>query len=388
MNRTLFRMTPLALCLAAASVSAQTTDEKVEALEQRLNSLQQQLTSAQSDRVRLNGFFSTGYARASNNDGFAGVTEKSNVKDLSLFALQGSFQVNSNTQAVLQLIGRGEDDWDPSMEWAYISHRPTNDLQLRAGKMRLPFFMYSDSLEVGYAQPWARPPEAVYEPAGITSFVGADAAHTLNFDSSSLTTTVFGGFTDEDATTAGQEVDVELRNAAGITLLWTDYVWTARAVAATAETTIDFESALVPLPPIADADRSNFYGVGFGYDNGNWQILSEVTRIEVDGYNADTDSAYLSVGHRFGSLTPYAVIGWVDSVDDDERAGTPYASLDSRRDEYSLGLRWDVTPGVAIKGDVTHARGYQDAPGGLEPTDPSDIHDSTNVYTVKIDSAF
>lgn len=378
------RATPLALCLAAAGVSAQTTDDKIDQLEQRLNALQQQLTQSQSDRVRLNGFFSTGFARASNNAGFAGITDKAEVKDLSLFALQGSFQVNDKTQAVMQIIGRGEEDWDPALEWAYISHRPTNNLQVRAGKMRLPFFMYSDSLEVGYSQPWVRPSEAVYEPADITSYVGADVAHTLNFDSSSLTTTVFGGFTDEDTLTAGQPVDVRLRNAGGLTLLWTDYIWSLRAVAATAETTIEGQGFF-----IADSDRSNFYGLGFGYDDGNWQVLSEVTRVEVDGIFADTDSAYLSVGHRFGSVTPYAKVGWIESVDNDDRplaVDPTLAALNTRRDEYSLGLRWDVIPGIAIKADVTHARGFDGKPGGLG--NPMTTESSTNVYTVKIDSAF
>ncbi len=394
---------PLALAVAAGSAAAQqSTDDTLARMQQQLNSMQQQLNAAKNDRVRFNGFFSTGVARASNDAGYAGITEKTNVADLSLLALQGTFNVTEKSQAVLQLVGRGSDDWEPQVEWAYLSHRPTNNLQLRAGKMRIPFFMYSDSLEVGYAQPWARPPQSVYGPIAITSYVGADATYNFNFDNSSLTATAFTGFTDED----GNSGDVQLRNIGGVNLTWTDYVWTVRGVAATAEATIDATrlgklaaSQGITLPAgatqLASGDRGNFYGIGASYDDGNWQIISEITRVEVDGQYADTDSAYLSVGHRFGSWTPYVAAGWTESKDDDERTGAfipgavPESILNYQREEYSVGTRWDITPGVAIKADITHVRGLEKGYGNLNTVYMLN-HDtnSTNVYTLKLDSAF
>ncbi|WP_242634382.1 hypothetical protein [Marinobacter salicampi] len=378
-------------------------------MQQQLDSMQQQLNSVKDERVRFNGFFSTGFARASNDAGFDGVTDESSVADQSLLALQGTFDVTDKSQAVLQLVGRGAEDWDPVVEWAYLSHRPTNDLQLRAGKMRLPFFMYSDSLEVGYAQTWARPPAAVYDPVAIQSYVGADATHTFNFNGSSLTTQVFTGFTEEE----GNISEVKLRNTAGLTLSWTDYVWTVRGIAATAEISINAtrlaaiaeanDLQLVDGQAIlADEERGNFFGLGLGYDNGTWQVISEVTRAEVDGKFADTDSAYVSVARRFGTLTPYAVVGWIESQDNEERAGAflaqgptgimpavPESVLNTRRDEYSVGVRWDITPGVAIKADVTHVRGFEGSAGGLNPAFIlANDDDTTNVYTLKLDSAF
>ncbi|MCR8914547.1 hypothetical protein FDP08_11285 [Marinobacter panjinensis] len=408
--RIYFRLAPLALAIAAGSVMAQSSDEAVAQMQQQLKAMQQQLNSVNNDRVRFNGFFSTGYSRASNDAGFDGITEETSVADQSLLALQGTFDVTEKSQAVMQLVGRGSEDWDPVIEWAYLSHRPTNNLQLRAGKMRLPFFMYSDSLEVGYSQTWARPPAAVYDPVAIQSYVGADATHTLNFDGSSLTTQVFTGFTEEE----GNISEVELRNTAGLTLGWTDYVWTVRGIAATGETSIN-ATRLAAIAEanglqlvdgqaiLADEERGNFFGIGLGFDDGTWQVISEITRVEVDGKFADTDSAYLSVARRFGAFTPYAVIGWVESQDNDEREAAflaqapsgavvpavPESILNTRRDEYSVGMRWDITPGVAIKADITHVRGFEDSAGGLNPAFVlTSDNDSTNVYTLKLDSAF
>lgn len=397
MNR-LLRVTPLAVAIAAMPVAAETTEQTLAQMQQQLNSMQQQLNSARDTDVRFNGFFSTGFARASNDAGYAGITEDSEVKDLSLFALQGTFDVTQKSQIVMQLVGRGEDDWEPQVEWAYLSHRPTNNLQVRAGKMRIPFFMYSDSLEVGYAQPWARPPQSVYGPIAVTSYVGADASYNFNFENSSLTTTAFTGFTDED----GNSGDVQLRNVGGINLTWTDYIWTLRAIAATAEADIDATRLAAQAPPgvavdsvLADGNRGNFLGLGASYDDGSWQIIGEVTRVEVDGKFADTDSAYLSVGHRFGSWTPYLAAGWTESKDDEERTGffipgaVPESILNYQRNEYSIGTRWDITPGVAIKADITHVRGLKDGYGNLNTAYMlANNPESTDVYTVKIDSAF
>src|SRR5690606_31652522 len=190
----LFSVAPLALAIAATPALAQeSTEDTLERMQQQLNSMQQQLNSAKDTGVRFNGFFSTGYASASNDAGFDGITEKSEVKDLSLFALQGSFDVTDKSEIVMQLVGRGEDNWDPQVEWAYLSYRPTNNLQVRAGKTRLPLFMYSDSLEVGYSQLWARAPQSVYGPISIKSIVGADAAYTHNLSNSYISAQLFGG---------------------------------------------------------------------------------------------------------------------------------------------------------------------------------------------------
>ena len=51
--------------------------------------------------------------------------------------------------------------------------------------------------------------------------------------------------------------------------------------------------------------------------------------------------------------------------------------------------RWDITSGVALKADVTHVRGFEDAAGGLNPAFVlTNDDESTNVYTLKLDSAF
>lgn len=375
----LYRLTPLALAIAATPALAQDSDTA--ALEQRIDALQQQVNSLSNDRVRFNGFLSTGYSRASNDAGFAGIDTSSEIYDVSLMALQGSFDITDEIQAVMQIVGRGEESWEPDMEWAYLSYRPMGALQLRAGKMRQPLFMYSDFLELGYSQPWARAPQSVYGQSP-SSYMGADAAYTFNLDASAVTTQVFGGhLEDEDE---GRGVIVDVRNSFGASTSWTNYVWTVRGVVSTGKLNLETSSG----QQLVSDESASYLGFGVSYDDGSWQIISEATRTEIDGFYADTDAAYLSVGHRFGAFTPYVVIGRVESKDNDERPAM-LAAMNTERDEYSVGVRWDVTPGVALKADWTHVTGFEDGPSGLDAqTVLAEGIDNTNVYTFKIDAAF
>ncbi|PAV27116.1 hypothetical protein CF392_02280 [Tamilnaduibacter salinus] len=401
MRHTLSRRASLALSVALISSGAlaQSNDERLDALESRVDSLQQDLRAAGEQRVTFNGFLSTGYARASNDAGFDGVTEESEAQSLTLFGLQGRFDISDSTNATVQLLSFGEDsgrsDFATQLEWGYISHELQNGLRVRAGQMRIPLFMYSDSLDLGYAQPWARSPGVVYNQVTLSNYTGVDAAKRFSLGGGSVRAQAFGGHSSEEQTVAGQPGDIELRNLVGGVLSWSDYTWTLRGVAARADTSFEFLGN--------DEVDGEFYGFGVEYDDGSLMAISEVTRREVGGIFADTDSAYATVGYRIDGVMPYATVGWLESQDDNLRSGQafsvqpspgvtasiPAAVLNEQRTVYSLGARYDVMPGVALKADWTHARNFGDTNGGLSGNGAlTPTFEHTNVYTVKIDAAF
>ncbi|WP_225314908.1 hypothetical protein [Marinobacter confluentis] len=401
MKYSLFRFrksTPaiLPVTLLASSLSlpafSQDQQQRLDQMEERLNTMQKQMTESALEKVRFNGFFSTGYTRATNDAGYDDATEQSDLQTLSLFGLQGTFALGRNTDAVLQLVSRGNEDWDTELEWGYLRHQFRTGTEVRAGKMRLPLFMESETLEIGYGQTWARPPEAVYDPVPVRSYLGGDLAHTFNFDSSSLQTRLFAGHLDDEADSLGTVVDVELRNLNGLTANWTNYLWTFRGVYARAESSVGSVGGPVDL---GQDEKAEFMGLGLSYDDGAWLLMSELTRIEVDGEFQDTDSAYITVGRRISEVTPYLTASWIESQDNYERDGTPLEVLDVRRQAYSLGFRWDMMPSVAMKFDWTHARGFSSTTGGLTGNqqkvlngNPGDVSDTTDLYTIRLDAAF
>lgn len=412
-----FMLKTVSLAVACALVSSatlaeQSTEQKIAQLEQQVQALQKQQTASLTDKFQFNGFVSGAYISADNDAGYNGSDTSADFSQDSKLGFQGTFKISDDTQAVLQLMMRGEYDWEVEAEWAYLSHKFDNGVRVRGGKLRVPLFMYSDYLDVGYAQPFARPPEEVYATIPFSSYTGAGISYDVEYDESTLSMQAFGGESDV------KDTNVELSNLMGANLSWTDEVWTLRGVYATAILDGDItRSSRVPVavppntPPtfttvesvimnLNDA-RGEFVGVGASYDDGEMLAVIEWTRVETEGAYPDTDSGYLTLGYRIQAFTPYVTVAYIESQDNDERtpvsAQTALQSIvfNSERTAYSLGLRWDALDNLAVKFDLTYANDFGNTSGGLSgnsatfnPLTGTFMYDDTLVYTVKFDAVF
>ncbi len=75
-----------------------------------------------------------------------------------------------------------DNAWEPTLNWAFISWRPTNDWLLRAGRLRLPLLLYSANSDVGTTFDFARLPAEVYSVTPIADVNGLSFAKTWLFD--------------------------------------------------------------------------------------------------------------------------------------------------------------------------------------------------------------
>ncbi|QIR14405.1 porin [Shewanella aestuarii] len=390
---------PLAISIAlvpTAVFANETTDEKIEKLEQQVATLQAQQTKNLTEKFSFNGFISGAYISSNNSAGYNNATTSSDFSQDSKIGFQGTFNISNQTQAVLQLMMKGENNWDVEAEWAYLSHRFDNGIKIRGGKLRLPLFMYSDYLDVGHAQPFARPPAEVYDQVSFTSYTGGDISYDVEFEDSTLTFQGFGGESIIDNKTS----DIELSNIAGLNANWTDLTWTVRGVYGYGNLGgFLLDNTGSPFLTIDD-EKSTFLGFGGGYDNGAFLAIAEWTQVEVNGLLPDMESAYLTLGYRINTFTPYVTVAYSKSTDDNERAALPpqlgiplSLGLNEKRNAYSVGLRWDALDNVALKFDVTYANDFGDTSGGLSgnsfnPSTGEFMLDDTLVYTVKFDAVF
>ena len=388
-----FRLLPLA-ALCAFSTQAQTEQSaelRIEQLESQVALLSEQQASSLSDRFTFNGFGSVAMQVSDNDAGFAGATNQAEFDNGSLVALQGSFSVAEGTDVTVQLVARGEDDWDPEVEWAFISHRFDNGLTARGGKLRLPLFMLSDYLEVGYAHPWARVPEEVYGTVVVSSFTGIDVLYDIELDDSTVSLQGFGGNHTLPTSQSSFGVETKFRDIIGGVVSWTDETVTLRASYTQADVTSNNNWSLngVTLPMTTfDSDKATFIGLGARYDMGHFFALTELTRTEVEGFYSDVDAAYITLGYNVNSLTPYVSVARSETQDNEDRMVYQKGLLDIERTSYSAGLRWDVQSNVAIKTDVTYSTDFGDTRGGLVGAATDSTIDDTIVYTVKLDVMF
>ncbi len=276
--------------------------------------------TAQAD-VRVNGFANIIGGITSSDDQVFNYDDRISFSEESLFAIQVVGDVNDKITATGQIVARGANDYNPDFEWAYLTYQLNEKLSISAGRLRLPLFNYSSSLDVGYSHHWVSPPRAVYDVPfnnleGLTidyaSFAG-DWEYNLSAS--------FGTYEGEVGETPSLGNNVQLYSAEAI------YDWfKLRLVIGQSKTSFPllesnnegFLGAGLALNALAATgfselesqlqiadDTGTFAGLSIQVDKYDWFISGEYTDVRVEQSFTSEDSAYyLTAGLRFGKWTP------------------------------------------------------------------------------------
>jgi opacity protein-like surface antigen len=321
--------------------------------------------------------------------------------------------------AVLQVIVEQtfDDTYKPAVEWANIKYQVTPDFDLRIGRIVVPTFLVSDTLKVGYANHWVRPPLEVYDLNPISNSDGADAKYTLHFGDVANTLRAMYGkqlrYRFPAATTSNVKTlwgvfdSVEYRSG----LLSVSYVRGKIDL----EPSIPLIGAFRQFGPqgISIANRyelvnkaATILTFGASYDPGEWFAMGEWTRVDAHSFVGIGTGWYVSGGYRFGAVTPYLTYGKMkNSLNSDPGldvstlppalAGTAIAlnaglnTILARRPAQktaSVGARWDFMKNVALKLQYDHTNLGAGSPGTLINLQPGFGFGSTvNLYNITID---
>ena len=144
-----------------------------------------QAQAAEFGGLELSGFATVGAVYTDHNDmGFSRVgfdqpgDENPDFGPDTVLGVQANLRLSTLTSAALQVRSREDSagSYEPRPTLAFLSHHLTPSVTLRFGRMRGPFFMLSDSIDVNYSHPWVRPPVEVY---GLNPFVDVDGVDLL-----------------------------------------------------------------------------------------------------------------------------------------------------------------------------------------------------------------
>src|SRR5690554_5648858 len=110
--------------------------------------------TAYANDLQINGFLNVTAGVLDNKDiedGFTtgGYDTTLGFDQHTLAGLQISKKVNDNTSATVQLMSRGKQGYKTETAWAYVTYDLSDNTAIRFGRLRTPFFQYSDFLEVG-----------------------------------------------------------------------------------------------------------------------------------------------------------------------------------------------------------------------------------------------
>lgn len=343
------------------------------------------LASNANAEITFNGFANiVAGVTTSSDDRLYGYDDTIDLQTGSLFALQASSDLGNGLGVTAQILSRGENDWDPSFEWAYVSYDATDNLRFLAGRQRVPFYMYSDFLDVSYAYPWITPPEGVYSVA-FDTFDGLGALYTTQLGDFDTTFHMIYGGNTEEIDVGGGPTDPDFKDLVGISMTMNRDWLTLRAGYLQTEMNIPVES-LNPLvagwtaagfPEVADEllveeDTGSFVELGFQVDYENILIIGEYTFLDLGGTSlADAESYYVMGGYRIDDWLVHLTYGVDEDTRDNFTAHVPgnvdpaldflinttTALIEDGEDESSyitVGARWNFHDSAALKFEFTN----------------------------------
>lgn len=328
--------------------------------------------------IRINGFANFIGGMTGDQDVVYGYDDSISFSEESLFALQASGDINDRMSATVQILARGEDDYDVDFEWAYLTYRVSNNITATAGRFRLPLFRYSDSLDVGYSYHWVTAPRNVYDipfnnmdgfRLDYSDFLG-DWEIKLGAALGTFDNEVFGGNVEGENT---YMFSAELAND------WLSVRGVYGATKATFNQQLvdaTIEQVAMVSPTFADylairEDTGEFVGVGVEIDQFTWFVSAEYTQVEIEESYTPTDKAwYVSAGMRFGKWTPSLTY---ENFEGDEMKGMAalsaqpealrpalLASLQGLNEAFAqkytvatATLRYDYDANIALKADIS-----------------------------------
>lgn len=339
------------------------------------------VSQAQAD-VRINGFANLTGGIASSGDSLFGYEDSVSFDSQSLFAVQVSGDINDKMTATGQIVARGNDNYSANFDWAYISYQATDNLSVSAGRLRLPLFNYSASLDVGYSYHWVAPPSSIYD-VPFNNIDGVRFDYAGYSGDLEYTFQLITGRIKNDFTLAGAEAGLDISEVLVFTGDFTYENWKFRGVYGQGKTSFDIpalEPALGQLGQIsmdlagtlrADDDSAIFYGASIAYDAFNWFIAAEYTGVEIEqSFYPNDVNYYVTAGIRSGKWTPFLTYEKSDANDGpkflEQVAGFPQPfqlpltqllvgiqqGAIGESNTVSAGFRYDFDTNVAFKMDV------------------------------------
>jgi hypothetical protein len=280
--------------------------------------------------------------------------------------------------------GNAETGFALNYDWAYFDFDIGDSAKLKFGRLRIPFYKYSDYLDVGYAYHWISPPASMYS----LSFSNMDGiGYQQNFQTGSIehALNMTLGQYQGVLTLAGVPADSRLENLVAIN--WTTIVGNHEFSAAYAQADVYVPAAAAeglsvlaasPRDVLIDGDYGFFIGLGYKGTFGDVAVFTEYSMVDVeDSINAATEGGYLGMSYSMADYTYHVTYGISKSdektytgggssvafpSDHDDDAGTPDLIVDLNSTArflgngdsttITLGVRKDIGATTAIKVDL------------------------------------
>lgn len=249
---------------------------------------------------------------------------------------QFSYGITDELGFTAQAIIKAEQDsYKANMEWLYLSYKMQDNWQVRAGRLRTPIYMLSETLDVGYTYPWIRLPDEVYAQVKLSNYEGIDTVYNINVsDSSTLSLqALYGQAKNRDYYSFDEMYQIDYDDIMGANALLSTNYGDFRV--GYVESSLTFEDDFFGIKD----NKGQFTSLGYKYDNGGLLNYTEWTRRIVEGDTDTVDSYYTTFGYHIEKFTPHITYAQAS-----EKNGGSQKSM-------TYGVSYDLNTNFKLKGE-------------------------------------
>lgn len=322
--------------------------------------------------VRVNGFASfAGGITAKKNDHVLEYGNNLSFNEDTIFGLQTAVDLESDITLVSQFVSRGINDLETKIEWAYASYQVGQKTSIRVGRLRTPFYEYSESLEIGYSYHWIRPPIETYFLPMTSVSGGVGVVHEWSTDNVSGDLNMTYGAADQELPIPENSLSGDPRRLFNVdlndlyiisgSLSWNSLrlrasYGKARELTASNDET-ELLSAIFPEEVAEDVlmgeKSADFMGLGAFFEKKYLFFGAEYTGVDWtrNVLISDQDAFYLTGGIKKEKSTFHLTYSKVDSKTEKFSYPEPIPTVSNPWEQSSwiAGWRYDISENSAIK---------------------------------------
>lgn len=364
-------------------------------------SLGEKLGLAPKSRIQINGFISAGSSKTNANSTaivntplgptFVPVTyripshgaigDSWNFNASSLVGIQITGRITNFLSAVLQLVADGDNTngnkpYRVKAEWAFIRTQIGHNFQTRAGRFRLPAFLYSETEQVGYTYPWIFLPNEVYRIIPADNINGIDFIYTLplgntgwniefqpyygaessEFDLFTRGATSIGGAL--VTVPQGKTADFDERNIFGAVISFANPYFLVRGTYIRTQLSAFIPDFVVPTVgeisiPLFNKQEATFYSIG---GRMNWHhilFVAEYAHRTTPPQIASLTGYYAMLGVHLGEFLPNITYADIHTTNTNALLSQPVSEFPQKQHSYTLGLAYYINSNIVSKVSVS-----------------------------------
>lgn len=304
--------------------------------------------------IRYNGYGTLGITHLGGEDGLdygirGQTTSGWRGDQLSKVGGQLQYGLSDTLSVTGQLALQAEQDhWQLTPAPLYLAWQADHQWTLRAGRLGTPFYMYSETLNIGFSYPWLRLPEEVYSLVELSTHDGAEVLYNTSTPLGVISLQISAGQAhDRQEFALGDLHDIDYKNVLANSLtLSTEHLGSFRLGYTETDVSLDIretvDTRLMGRQSLAlvtiDGLKGKFSSIGHQYDNGTWLSAAESVKLLIENNPSDVDAFYLMLGRRAGNLLAHVTYGQLECQD-------------ARQRSMTYGLNYSLSPSVTLKGE-------------------------------------